>query len=196
MTGNRFVRAGRVRLWMTMLLWLAPLPSSADDYERYAYVPGMWGYGTRIIVDPDRKHGGIHYGEDTSDPATFCEVDSGFVCVVSEDLLFAVPRPMGTQDQWVYEGVEFKILRRNLEVTIFGKSIGGLSVIGTGPMKSGKTAESLQSQMFLYSESMGLVAFGYSPSYKVPGCAAEVSWLKDGLGFGAQPPGSTAANPN
>jgi hypothetical protein len=80
------------------------------------------------------KKGQLVFGGDAFIEAEFCAANSGFGCLFVKDIMFAVPRDMGTEERWSVSEHSFEVARREIEIQLQGsQKLTGLIQIRTPP---------------------------------------------------------------
>lgn len=114
--------------------------------------------------------------------ARFCDPDSIYFCFSSESYVFAVPKSLQPEvGRWTVDNLTFEVVRRRIEISLFGSRISGLLLIrlAAGADYGGKPTD--RDTYYLYSPARGLVAFGFDPAQPY----STTWWMEDDVGFGA-----------
>lgn len=174
-------------LFILLLLILYTVNSSSlvaetgGEYTTFSYVGWLKDESYKIRVSKeDPKSGWIIFGNDGLNIAEFCEPNSEFECFFSRRLAFAVPKSGINTESWMLRDYEFKVIEKNLSITLLGTQIGELYLIETPAEATLAGLHTQKPTYWLYSTKVGIVGFGTDA---IPDNRSTVYWLRDNVGF-------------
>lgn len=170
---------------MLILSKIISLPLAAEaggKYRAFNYVGWLRNESYEIRVSKeDPSTGWLVFGNDGYHIAQFCEPLSEFECFFSKRLAFAVPKDGINTASWILRDHEFKVIEKNLSITLLGTQIDGLYLIESPAEATLAGLHTQKSTFWLYSTKIGVVGFGADA---IPDNRSTVYWLRGNIGFG------------
>lgn len=117
--------------------------------------------------------------------AELCDATSNYLCFFTLRLAFAVPKQIdpATED-WTVRGQKFELVQRGLSVSLLGRKLENLLLIRSPASATLRGQRSGKAAYYLYSQDVGLVAFGDDPALG----PSTAYWLTGTRGFGGNAP--------
>ncbi|GGP72944.1 hypothetical protein GCM10009347_41900 [Shewanella algicola] len=148
---------------------------------RYIYIGSIDGDKKFTIQMENENRGSVYSGRDIKSDAFFCNYFSKFNCIISYDIVFAVPKDIDESTiQWEFNNKLYEVVAKNKKLKILGKNFSELYVI-KGPKNTfvDYVAYPSVQMKYIYSKNDGLLGFGY---YKND----HFFWSVSEKGFGAK----------
>ncbi len=151
---------------------VAATPAQNAQVNLFTYV--YLNDGNTLVVNEGKEYVSLM---DETDKATFCDKASGFYCVHSVGISFAVPRNLKPdQDRWTERGRTYRVVNKLTGTTLFGRELQFMVIMG-GPSPTDIPA------YYYYSPKNGLIGWLIEPD---PASEPVMILSKDPVGFAKQ----------
>lgn len=166
---------------VTATLWATSLASD-ETFSSFKYVGWLKNETYEIRVNAvNSTTGWIIFGGDGYIPADFCDLESEYHCFFSQRLAFSVPKKGVIANSWYVREHQFKVVERNLSVSLLGRKISDLYLIVSPASSTRAGMQSQKPTYWLYSEEIGIIGFGEDV---IPDEKSSVYWLENHAGYG------------
>lgn len=170
------------RLILSMVISLSFYISICYGVEsRYVYISFGDGVQKYTINMESQEYGSVYRGRDIKSEAFFCNSFSRFICVISFDISFSVPKDIGNSiAEWEFDYRLYELVAKNVTLDILGHSYSDLYVISGPKSKFLNYVDYPYTQRkYIYSKEYGLLGF-------IDNNDGTVFWSVSEKGFGSQ----------
>lgn len=155
------------------------------NYDEIKYRGWLDDAVVTFILPKDGEVESIVQGSrDSTSTAIFCSLDSQFFCISTHTLEFAIPKcERKMKSSWTYGNYEYRVLKRDKKVTLFGRTMRDLYLIEVFEYLKDKpdNGMSQSSRFVLFSFEMGIVGYAQKMTLE----PTPTFWLAGEIGLGS-----------